>query len=105
MTNFFIRSSCLRCRLPRRYRVTAEVAVVILEGRLVAAPVGAELAGPVLEQPEAPRVQDQVGRPAGLPAADQARVLQDLDVLVDRGKRQAPHPGELADGAGLQAED
>src|SRR5690349_18400855 len=64
-----------------------------------------ELAHPGLKQPEPPRVKGQVGRAAGLAAADQPRVLQNLDVLVDRRERQASHPGELADGAGLQAED
>src|ERR1700745_260362 len=84
-------------------RVAAEVALVVLEGRLVAAPVGMELAHPVLKQPEPLRVEGQVGRAAGLAAADQAGVLQDLDVLVDRRERQASHPGELAGGAGGHA--
>src|ERR1700737_4283400 len=86
-------------------RIRAEVALVVLEGRLVAAPVGMELAHPVLKQPEPPRVKGQVGRAAGLAAADPTRALQNLDVRVDRRSRQASHPGELADGAGLQAED
>ena len=86
-------------------RVHAEIALIILERRLIAAPVGMELAHPVLKQPEPSRIEDQVGRAAGLAPGDQAGIFQDLDVLVDRRKGQASHPGKLADGAGLQAKD
>src|SRR5215467_6310764 len=104
--NFFTSHSCLGWRLIAiGERAGLEVALVVLEGRLLAAPVGMKLARPVLKQPQPSGMKDQGGGAAGLAAADQACVLQDLDMLVDRRKRQASHPGELADGAGLQAEN
>src|SRR5215469_5722050 len=81
------------------------MALLVLERGLITAPVGMELARPLLEQPEPAGVEHQVGGAARLAPADQASVLQDLYVLVDRWKRQVSHPGEVADGARLQAQN